>query len=435
MGSIAQTVESILGAAQVTPWESVAEPWLRAVRSAIASETQPECIAFPTTPAEMAAVVACAHQNRWRILPCGHGSKLAWGNRVTGADLVISTQHLNQVIEHAAGDLTVTAQAGVSFANLQAQLLATRQFLAIDPAYPDAATLGGMVATRDTGALRQRYGGIRDLLIGISFVRHDGKIAKAGGRVVKNVAGYDLMKLMTGSFGTLGILTQLTLRTYPQSETSQTVLLTGQAQAIQSATAAILTSSLTPVAMDVVSTHLLPSSPAETLGLALQFQSIAAGVAEQVERLQAIAQAHQLQTQIFTDTADAQFWQGLGDTLFAPSNDAVAIAKLGILPAQAVPLLNFLEQTLAADSWKARIHASSGIGTLRLNAAANSVQALQTVRSHCQAAQGYLNLLTAPTEWRTSLDAWGLAPATKLLMQRLRQNFDPTHQFSPGRMG
>jgi glycolate oxidase FAD binding subunit len=435
MGSIAQTVESILGASQVTPGESLAEPLLSAVKGAIAPESLPACVAFPTTPSEMAAVIACAHQHRWRVLPCGHGSKLSWGNRVTGADLVVSTQHLNQAIEHAEGDLTVTAQAGVAFADLQAQLLATRQFLAIDPAYPAQATLGGIVATRDTGALRQRYGGIRDLLIGVSFVRHDGQIAKAGGRVVKNVAGYDLMKLMTGSFGTLGILTQLTLRTYPLQEVSQTVLLTGSAEAIRQATAAILASSLTPVAMDLVSSHLLPSPPAGQVGLALQFQSIAAGVTEQGERLQAIAQTHQLQSQVFTDAADGSFWQGLGDTLFAPQQDEVAIAKLGILPAQAVHLLTFLEQTLAADSWQARIHASSGIGTLRLQTPANSVQALQAVRSHCQAAQGYLNLLTAPTEWRTSFDAWDLAPATQLLMQRLRQNFDPNHQFSPGRIG
>jgi hypothetical protein len=143
MGSIAQTVESILGASQVTPGESLAEPLLSAVKGAIAPESLPACVAFPTTPSEMAAVIACAHQHRWRVLPCGHGSKLSWGNRVTGADLVVSTQHLNQVIEHAEGDLTVTAQAGVAFADLQAQLLATRQFLAIDPAYPEQATLGG----------------------------------------------------------------------------------------------------------------------------------------------------------------------------------------------------------------------------------------------------------------------------------------------------
>jgi len=434
MGSIAQTVESILGASQVTPTESLAEPLLSAVKGAITSDSLPACVAFPKTPAELAAVVACAHQHRWRVLPSGHGSKLSWGNRVTGADLVISTQHLTQVIEHAEGDLTVTAQAGVAFADLQAQLLATRQFLAIDPAYPAQATLGGIVATRDTGALRQRYGGIRDLLIGVSFVRHDGQIAKAGGRVVKNVAGYDLMKLMTGSFGTLGILTQLTLRTYPLQEVSQTVLLTGSAEAIQQATAMILASSLTPVAMDLLSTHLLAGAETGTVGLALQFQSIAAGVTEQADRLQAIAQTHQLQSQVFTDAADGPFWQGLGDTLLAsPQDDEVAIAKLGLLPAQAVPLLTLLEQTLAADSWQARIHASSGIGTLRLRTAENSVEALQAVRSHCQATQGYLNLLTAPTAWRTSLDAWDLAPATQLLMQRLRQNFDPNHQFSPGR--
>ena len=437
MGSIAQTVESILGTEQVTPWESVTEPWLSKVKSAIAPDAAPwpDCIALPKTPAELAAVVDCAHQNQWRVLPCGHGSKLDWGNRVTGADLLISTQHLNQVIEHAEGDLTVTVQSGVAFADLQSQLQATRQFLAIDPAYSDAATLGGIVATRDTGALRQRYGGLRDMLIGVSFVRHDGQIAKAGGRVVKNVAGYDLMKLLTGSFGTLGILTQLTLRTYPQSETSQTVLLTGDADAIQSVTATILASSLTPVKMDLVSTQLLPLPQSERLGLVLQFQSIAAGVTEQVERLQAIAQTHQLQSQVFTDTADGAFWQGLGDTVFASQNGDVAIAKLGIPPAQAVPLINFLDKTLAADSWQARIHASSGIGTLRLQADGNSVQALQAVRSHCQTGGGYLNLLAAPPTWKESFDAWGLAPASQLMMARLRDNFDPQARFSPGRMG
>ncbi|RZM77886.1 FAD-binding oxidoreductase [Leptolyngbya iicbica] len=435
MGSIAQTVESILGASQVTPCESLVEPLLSAVKGAIAADELPACVAFPKTPAEMAAIVACAHHNQWRILPCGHGSKLAWGNLVTGADIVVSTQHLNQVIEHAEGDLTVTAQAGVSFADLQAQLLATRQFLAIDPAYPDRATLGGIVATRDTGALRQRYGGIRDMLIGVSFVRHDGQIAKAGGRVVKNVAGYDLMKLMTGSFGTLGIMTQLTLRTYPLQEAAQTVLLTGEPTAIQQATASILASSLTPVAMDLVTTDLFEGAEQGTVGLALQFQSIAAGVSEQVERLQAIAQTHQLHSQVLTDAADAEFWRRLGDTLFAPQADDVAITKLGILPAQAVPLLNFLAKTLAADSWQARIHASSGIGTLRLKAGENSVETLIAVRSHCQAFGGYLNLLEAPTAWKEQFEAWGIAPASQLMMARLQANFDPQTQFSPGRMG
>jgi len=435
MGSITQTVESIVGASQVTRLDAVTDHLKGKVERAIAAALLPDCVVYPQTPEQLAEVVACAHQNQWRLLPCGQGSKLDWGGLITGADLVVSTQSLNQVIEHAAGDLTVTAQAGVSFAALQADLLKTRQFLAIDPAYPDQATLGGIVATRDTGALRQRFGGIRDMLIGVSFVRHDGQIAKAGGRVVKNVAGYDLMKLLTGSFGTLGVLTQLTWRTYPLSEASQTVLLIGDASAIQPVTAAILQSSLTPVKLDVLSAGLLPEAPPAALGLAVQFQSIAAGVAEQVERLQAIAQSHTLHFQDFSDQAETQFWQSIQTALFAATETEWAIAKLGVLPAQVVDVVAALHQVLAPNTWQVRLHASSGIGTLSLSAERNSVKQLQALRSRCQAAGGYLNLLAAPTDWKQSCDPWDIDTSTQKLMSRLKANFDPKGRFSPGRMG
>lgn len=435
MGTIAQTVESILGASQVTHWEALSAPLKGAVKGAIAHDNLPDCVASPKTPDDLAELVACAYQNQWQILPCGHGSKLDWGALVSGADLVISTQNLDRVIEHAEGDLTVTAQAGVSFAKLQSQLLQTRQFLAIDPAYPDQATLGGIVATRDTGSLRQRYGGIRDMLIGVSFVRHDGQIAKAGGRVVKNVAGYDLMKLMSGSFGTLGILTQLTWRTYPMQESSQTVVLAGDWQAMRQVTAEVLLSTLTPIKMDLLAANLLPDGMTGDVGLALQFQSIAAGVAEQVERLQAIAQPHTLNMQVLTHDADTQFWPTLNRLLFAPKGANDVIAKLGILPAQAIDLLQFLETLLAPGTGQARIHASSGVGTLRFSPEHNSVRLLKEVRSRCQAASGYVNLLEAPQDWKNRFDPWGIDDGAKMLMSQLREQFDPHGRLSPGRMG
>ncbi|NER83975.1 MAG: FAD-binding oxidoreductase, partial [Leptolyngbya sp. SIO1D8] len=406
-----------------------------AVQGAIAADSPPVCIAYPETPDQLAEVVACAHQNQWRLLPCGHGSKLSWGSLLSGVDLVVSTQRLNQVIEHAVGDLTVTAEAGVSFADLQERLQRTRQFLAIDPAYAHQATLGGIVATRDTGALRQRYGGIRDMLIGVSFVRYDGQQAKAGGRVVKNVAGYDLMKLMTGSFGTLAVLTQLTFRTYPGQETSKTVVLKGSAAAIQAVTAEIRLSSLTPVAMDLLSPDLLlENKEANHYGLALQFQSIDAGVAEQVERLQAIALPHGLALVVLADEADPQFWQQVRTALFPNIPDSTAaIAKIGTAPTQAMSLLTHLQSTLTPGSWQSRIHASSGLGTLRLTTADNRPEQVSKVRSHCQAVGGHLTLLEAPPAWKMACDSWALSASTKGLMTRLRNQFDPQRHLSPGR--
>ncbi|MEO1093337.1 MAG: FAD-binding oxidoreductase [Cyanobacteria bacterium J06638_28] len=434
MAAIAQTLKSILSDAQVIDWEHLGESLKLTVQRTIAPQSLPDCIAYPETPEQLAEVVTCAHQNRWRILPCGQGSKLGWGGLLTGADVIVSTQRLHRLIEHAAGDLTVTVQAGMPFANLQATLLNSRQFLPIDPAYASQATLGGIVATRDTGALRQRYGGIRDLLIGISFIRHDGQQAKAGGRVVKNVAGYDLMKLMTGSFGTLGIITELTFRLYPVQATSQTVVLRGEAEAIQSVVAEVRQSSLTPMAMDILSPGLLSVVEPNTYGLAIQFQSIEAGVAEQVALLLQMVSPKSVTSKVLRGDDDSLFWQTLNLKIFPVEQDAkIAIAKLGILPAKTISLLTTLNATLSPGSWQARIHASSGIGTLRLNSEANASDRLVKVRSHCEEAGGYLTLLAAPTAWKTQMDPWALTKSTQMLMMQLQNQFDPQQRLSPGR--
>ncbi|MEO0541712.1 MAG: FAD-binding oxidoreductase, partial [Cyanobacteria bacterium P01_A01_bin.105] len=228
MGEIAAKLTSVVDGARVTDWGALSDVWRRQVTLACpsAAETQPVAV-FPETEAELAAVVERAYAAGWVMLPCGAGSKLDWGGLMPKVDLVVSTVRLNQVVAHWVEDFTVRVQAGVRLADLQAQLRSHHQFLPIDPLYDDTATLGGIVATADTGSLRQRYGGLRDLLIGVQMVRDDGAVAKAGGRVVKNVAGYDLMKLMTGSYGTLALLSELTLKLSPLPERTQTVQVSG----------------------------------------------------------------------------------------------------------------------------------------------------------------------------------------------------------------
>ena len=177
------------------------------VKKAISPGNLPNCIVYPQTQSQLAEVIAEAYRNKWRVLPCGNGSKLKWGGLAENIDIVVSTKSLNKVINHAVGDLTLTVEAGVKFTDIQATLAKHNQILALNPTEPHLATIGGIIATGDTGSLRQRYGSVRDQLLGVTFVRADGQIARAGGRVVKNVAGYDLMKLFTGSYGTLSIIT------------------------------------------------------------------------------------------------------------------------------------------------------------------------------------------------------------------------------------
>jgi glycolate oxidase FAD binding subunit len=172
---------------------------------------RPALVASPASTEQASAVLRAAAVLGLAVIPRGTGTKLDWGNPPERADLVVDTTRLDQVVEHAAGDLVATAQAGVTLEQLADVLSRAGQRLALDA----AGTVGGVLSTGVAGPLRLRYGTPRDLLIGITIVRADGTIAKSGGKVVKNVAGYDLGKLFAGSRGTLGLITQATFRLHP----------------------------------------------------------------------------------------------------------------------------------------------------------------------------------------------------------------------------
>jgi glycolate oxidase FAD binding subunit len=175
----------------------------------------------PGSEQELAALLAEANAAGHVVAPRGGGTKSEWGNPGTPADVVLSTARLNRVIEHAWADMTVTVEAGCTVAALQRTLAQHGQRLAIDPLWPERATIGGILATNDSGALRLRFGALRDLIIGITVALADGTLAKSGGKVVKNVAGYDLPKLMTGALGTLGVITQAVFRLHPLPHASR----------------------------------------------------------------------------------------------------------------------------------------------------------------------------------------------------------------------
>ncbi|MDR2984953.1 MAG: FAD-binding oxidoreductase [Nocardiopsaceae bacterium] len=181
---------------------------------------QPQIVASPASTAEASALLSAAAALGLAVVPRGTGTRMHWGNAPERCDVVIETTKLAEVVEHAAGDLVVTVQAGARMDRLSETLADAGQRLALDPPAAGATragrgTVGGVLATGAAGPLRLRYGTGRDLLIGITVVRADGTVAKSGGKVVKNVAGYDLGKLFAGSRGTLGLITQATFRLHP----------------------------------------------------------------------------------------------------------------------------------------------------------------------------------------------------------------------------
>src|SRR5258707_507031 len=176
---------------------------------------QPKLVVEPGTARELADVLRLSNDAGLAVIPRGGGTKLGWGNPPARADLILSTARLNEIIEHAWADLTVTVEAGCTIQRLQETLAEHGQRLALDPLWPERATIGGVLSANDSGALRLRFGALRDLIIGVTIALPDGTLASSGGKVVKNVAGYDLPKLVTGALGTLGVIVRAVFRLLP----------------------------------------------------------------------------------------------------------------------------------------------------------------------------------------------------------------------------
>ncbi|AFY73181.1 FAD/FMN-dependent dehydrogenase [Synechococcus sp. PCC 7502] len=401
------------------------------------------CIIYPQTPTELTQVIALASKYQIPILTSD--SYLSWGGLVkfSKIGIVVSTIRLHNLIDHAVGDLTVTCEAGIRFRNLQNILVASGQFLAIDSAYSETVTIGEIVNTANTGSFRQRYGGIRDMILGISFVRADGELVKAGGRVVKNVAGYDLMKLLTGAYGTLGVVSQVTFRLYPLPKCDRTVIISGNMDAINTARAKILTSTLTPWAMDIISESILSefapqsnqskTSEVSAFNLIMRFGGLDQVVEAQINKLIEITNNLGLNLNL---VESQQTWQHIQNAFFKQSESQI-ICKIGTLADHAIENLIKISDQMSAQKVRniaLQIHASSGLGILRCEDADRSDRSkILQVRNLLATTGGFLTILEAPVEFKNQLDVGGYAGNAQQVMTALKQKFDPRYLLNPHR--
>jgi glycolate oxidase FAD binding subunit len=386
--------------------------------------------AIPTTQQELADTIRMANAENWHILPYGNGSKLDWGGLIQSDRpiLTVQTTQINRLIEHAVGDMTVTVEIGMRLADLQATLAQANQFFPVDARFSDQATIGGVIATADAGSLRHRYSGVRDLLLGVTFVRSDGELVKAGGRVVKNVAGYDLMKLLTGSYGSLGVISQVTLRVYPIQPVTQTLVVTGDASKLRDLAQQVLNSVLTPVAIDWLSPQAMTDLGLRSdLGLIIRFQTVAESVIEQSHRIKELAHALDIQAIVYPEVDEAELWRGI-NTIGETGN---IICKIGAKGTAAVEILQRI--TTIAPQSSVIIHASSGLGRLMLDPGLDAAESLGKIRSTCEANGGFLSILRGPIELKQKTDVWGYPGNATELMRTVKQQFDPKNLFSPGR--
>lgn len=434
------TLEELVGKFGICQWKNLDLADQKRLSKAVNFDTNIPAVVYPKTEAEIAEVMGIAAGNKWGILAYGRGTKLDWGDLIRNPEnlkremIGVSTKNLNRLIEHAVGDLTVTVEAGMKFDDLQRILNKENQFLPIDPVYANESSIGGIVATANTGSLRHRYRGIRDILLGITVIRADGKIAKAGGRVVKNVAGYDLMKLFTGSYGTLGIISQVTLRVYPLPEASTTVILQGATDALTQANQTLLSSALTPTACDLISSQLaVKLGLNQANSLLVRFESIKASVEEQANKLKEIGEKLGLNSHTYQGEDESKLWAKLDKQIWSNTSDTTVVAKIGVIPTAAIATLNKINQT--KNPSLALIHAGSGLGILRLDPTTKAE--ILELRNWCNSQQGFCSILTAPLEIKQQVDIWGYQGNALTLMRQIKTQFDPEnilnyHRFVGG---
>jgi glycolate oxidase FAD binding subunit len=390
----------------------------------------PRVVVEPPHEEAVAATLAFANKEGHAVLVRGGGTQLGLGAPPARGDILLSLAKLDAVVEHNPGDITATLQAGLPLAAAQRALGAARQWLALDPDVRAGATVGGIVATNATGPRRLRYGGVRDQVIGVRVALADGTLASGGGKVVKNVAGYDLPKLMTGSLGTLGVVVAATFRLYPLAPASATVAVEGDATALCALAVHVNATQLAPTALDV------QSAPADggACRLLARFDSTPEAVADQAAQLAALAHASGLAgARTLADDRAAQAW---GHSLAVTNAKASDILlKASLLPTEVAPWLAALTAHVAtaglAACWRA--HAGYGIVYARLAGVAPAlVDAVAPLRAAAAERRGSLVVQDAPAKLAAQFDVWGPSPALEV-MRRLKASFDPRGTLNPGR--
>jgi len=397
----------------------------------------PLAVAAPGTAEQAAALLQAASEAGLSVLLRGAGRHLHIGDPPSAIGLVVCLNRLDRIVEYDPDDLTITVEAGVTRQQLQRTAGQRGQMLPLDPPGPQTVTVGGVVAANLSGPLRTRHGAPRDLVLGVRAALTSGEIIHAGGRTVKNVAGYDLTKLFVGSFGSIGAITEATLRLTPRPEATALLAAVLPANTLDGAIAAIAASPLeiaagevlNPVAAARLGPSSLPSTPADSYLLCLGLAGPREAVAHQVQEAETMVGAECARIE---GEQEAVIWDRLRALAYPRGPGAVLVRAA--LPISAVS--HSLALVSARPGWSAVAHAAQGViyaspgdqGDLPAVG-----ETLGVLRAAAEQQGGYAVLESAPVEMKRQLPVWGTRTPNRDLMQALKQAYDPREVLGCGR--
>ena len=414
---------------------------------------EPDAVVFPNTIEEVSALLSAADRDGKSVVPWGGGTAMALGNKARACDLVICTSRLNRVLEHEPSDLTVVVQAGITLADLQEELGESGQFLPLDPPLPEKATIGGILSANSGGPIRAQFGAIRDRLIGIKVVNPNGDVTKGGGKVVKNVSGYDMNKLYTGALGTLGIIVEAAFKLAPLYKETRSLLIGCDSPFVAGELAKELRGmGVEPVALQLVG----GGGFAVRTGYAVALKI--GGVREAVERQARIVSDMCRTKGLQATNKGEKFWQvllkgesgytvdgGVGgenywrlvrDSGRHSNSPATMIAKTSCLPSDVTSLVERIRQ-IGGKGLSVSCNMVNGITYgywLDGQASISDLEArVSALREAAAELNGHCVIETCPPELKERIDVWGFDGPQLALMKRIKEQFDPNGTLNPGR--
>ncbi len=407
----------------------------------VVDEQKPQTVWLPETVEQVADAVRFAAEHDLAVVSLGNGTKRHIGLPPSRYDVALCIRPLQGVVEYSPEDLTVIVKAGTTLSELQKVLAQKGQFLPLDPPFPDRATIGGIIATAMTGPCRCLYGGVREHLLGIRVVQPNGEVTRFGGKVVKNVAGYDVTKIYVNSFGTLGVIAEANFKVRPLPETQASLVTwTDDTDAVERLLHALVLSDVQPAFAELLNSaaldnmpfrHLVTPSPRHCLLVGFD------GFREEVDfwltEAKEMAQGAGLKIGDVLESADEMSLRAhLRD--FHAGSDATVVLK-AIVPSSEVGAFAETAQQALGGQTAIIAHSLNGLVRIMIREATEPpTEAVNELLNKAVQVGGNLVVEKAPTGWKANLPVWGQPEKSQVLMRRLKETLDPKGIFAPGRL-
>ncbi len=391
----------------------------------------PHLVCHPANADQVATVLRICGEGQAAVAPWGGGTAMSLGNIPTAVDVVLVLDRLGALIEHDASNLTATVQAGMTLAALQDHLRRRRQFLPLDPPHPERATIGGTIAANLSGPRRMVYGGVRDVLIGMKMVLATGEQVKGGGKVVKNVAGYDMCKLVVGALGTLGVITEATFKMAPSPERAATIVARGTTEQALHLADRLFASTLQPTAVTLLGPDAAAAAGLGRSGaLAVGVEGFAEVVDRHLRDVTAMAASLGLLFEVCAGPDHDTLWAALRD--FPSPGDGQAVFRLTVPIASIPDAVAEVSRVGDGAVFPFIAHTASGTMWVRIDPARAGV-VFPGFLAVARRLGGHAVMTAAPVEAKRGVDVWGPPSGALPIMREIKRQFDPHRVLNPGR--